>query len=143
MVLWWALRRANMNPCVIRLVWLLSVTLVLVAGTTVIINNNLKNRKDLTIHCKSKDDDLGVHVLSYGESYDFEFEPDIFWRTLFFCRMTWNGKSHWYDVYDEYVERLYGDSGGCLQIEDDKCVWNVIEFGLCTPKTADCYPWNR
>ncbi|XP_039048910.1 S-protein homolog 2-like [Hibiscus syriacus] len=121
-----------MNPWAIRLLWLLSATLVFVAGRSrngfidpyekVIIYNDLEERQDLTIHCKSKDDDLGVHVLSYGESYDFEFIPRLFGRTLFFCRMTFNGKSHWFDVYEGYRD---GEANfGCQ--ETDNCEWNLV-----------------
>ncbi|KAE8695438.1 hypothetical protein F3Y22_tig00110711pilonHSYRG00010 [Hibiscus syriacus] len=138
-----------MNPWEIRLVWLLSVTLVLAAGksiffdpyTQVIIYNDLENKKDLTIHCKSKDDDLGVHVISYKESYDFQFEPNFFGRTLFFCRMTWNGKSHWFDVFREDRDKYWGLDHGCFQT--DKCVWNVRRNGPCTENSNACYPWNK
>lgn len=33
----------------------------------VVITNTLEGRFDLTVHCKSKDDDLGEHVLSKPE----------------------------------------------------------------------------
>ncbi|KAE8695437.1 hypothetical protein F3Y22_tig00110711pilonHSYRG00007 [Hibiscus syriacus] len=131
-----------MNPWAIRWVWLLSVTLVLAAGRSVfwdtnvevIIYNDLEDKKDLTIHCKSKDDDLGVRVLSYKEYYDFQFKPHLFGRTLFFCRVTWNGKSHWFDVYR-------GDrDNGCY--ESDICVWNVRQNGPCTEILDVCYPWD-
>ncbi|XP_039010195.1 S-protein homolog 2-like [Hibiscus syriacus] len=119
-----------MNPWAIRRVWLLSVMLVFVVGIEafwntklkVVIYNDLEDKKDLTIHCKSKDDDLGVHVLSYRESYDFQFKPRFLWRTLFFCRMTWSGKSHWFDIYRG--DRDGGIGWGCH--ESDDCVWNDL-----------------
>ncbi|KAE8659936.1 hypothetical protein F3Y22_tig00116959pilonHSYRG00018 [Hibiscus syriacus] len=131
-----------MNTLAIRLVWLLSVTLVLAASIEdfwdrsvgVTIRNDLENRKDLIIHCKSKDDDLGVHVLSYKESYDFRFVPHLLGRTLFFCRMTWNGKSHWFDVYTEERDKIWKDNISSLEKLFEKVeVWSEeidVEAGL-------------
>ncbi|XP_039067932.1 S-protein homolog 2-like [Hibiscus syriacus] len=134
-----------MNPCAIRLAWLLFATLVLAASieavlVKVILYNDLEDKKELTIHCKSKDDDLGVHVLSYRESYGFRFQPNYFARTLFFCRVTSNGKSHWFDVFDGEREWTWGE--GCLET-DDKCVWNVRQNGPCTGTFNHCYGWNK
>jgi hypothetical protein len=40
----------------------------------------------LEVHCHSADDDLGVHILSYYlQKYQFDFNPNIFGRTLFTC----------------------------------------------------------
>jgi hypothetical protein len=38
----------------------------------------------ITVHCKSKNDDLGFHTLPYTGSYLFTFTPNIFGTTLFF-----------------------------------------------------------
>ena len=37
------------------------------------ITNQFENGEDLTLHCKSKDNDLGEHVLHKDESYNFSF----------------------------------------------------------------------
>lgn len=45
--------------------------------TVTIINKvvELPNPQSLIVHCKSKDNDLGNHVLRVGESYRFSFRP--------------------------------------------------------------------
>ncbi|KAJ6863716.1 hypothetical protein NC652_040310 [Populus alba x Populus x berolinensis] len=64
------------------------------------INNDLGPGLDLTIHCKSKNNDLGQHVVPFGGEYTIDFCSN-FWRsTLFFCGVSWSGKFHWFDVYD-------------------------------------------
>ncbi|KAE9587765.1 putative plant self-incompatibility S1 [Lupinus albus] len=69
--------------------------------THIYIKNGLDKGTPLTVHCKSKDDDLGVHVLKYDEEYKFQFEPSFLQNTLFFCGFTWDSKLHWFDIYDQ------------------------------------------
>lgn len=103
-----------------------------------IINNlNTTGSKSLTIHCKSKDDDLGFHTRLPGEIYNFSFIPDFFWRTLFFCSFTWESEPnpHYLDIYKGYRDQECGllywiinANGGCMHCYLD-------------PSTV-CYPWN-
>ncbi|CAL0314681.1 unnamed protein product [Lupinus luteus] len=75
------------------------------------IMNGLSPSTLLTLHCKSKDDDLGVHYLNHLDEYTFSFHYNILvpqGYTLFFCGFTWNGKLHWFEVYnwqrDQYLK---------------------------------------
>jgi hypothetical protein len=43
--------------------------------TQVNIVNSLEGNLDLTVHCKSADDDLGAHLLHHGGSFGFSFNP--------------------------------------------------------------------
>ncbi|KAG7608270.1 Plant self-incompatibility S1 [Arabidopsis suecica] len=47
----------------------------------------VKNNNDylLEIHCKSKDDDLGFHILKEGELYGWKFHVNFQNSTLYFC----------------------------------------------------------
>lgn len=52
--------------------------------TTIEIINALNvslGQENLTLHRKSKDDDLGFHTVMPGESYRFTFHPNIFLKT--------------------------------------------------------------
>ncbi|KAL9377317.1 hypothetical protein Peur_031437 [Populus x canadensis] len=102
------------------------------------INNDLGPDLDLTIHCKSKNDDLGQHVVPFGAEYTMDFCSN-FWRsTLFFCGVSWSGKFHWFDVYD-----ASRDSSRC-----GNCNWTIHATGPCMDyynyytKEFVCYPWN-
>ncbi|KAK8689956.1 hypothetical protein V6N13_088662 [Hibiscus sabdariffa] len=142
-----------MNPRQIKWVCLLSLTFLLVGSegkglwdfltgrTEVIIKKLVQPETDLTIHCKSKDDDLKVQVLPYNGYFKFDFVPSAFKKTLFHCRMEWNGKSHWFDVYDG--ER---DSGAFY---DNFVAWTILASGPCTSHRLDspglnsfCRPWK-
>jgi hypothetical protein len=62
------------------------------------ITNGLGAGLDLTIHCKSKDDDLGQHVVPFDGEYTIDFCTN-FWRTtVFFCGMSWSSEFHWFDI---------------------------------------------
>jgi hypothetical protein len=81
--------------------------------THVTIRNNIDPHPtpiDLTVHCKSKDDDLGFHTLTFGGIYTFSFRPivfPIFKFTLFFCGFTWpeNPHRHYLDIYDQALDK--------------------------------------
>ncbi|KAB1227573.1 hypothetical protein CJ030_MR1G019967 [Morella rubra] len=62
--------------------------------------NNLTSGSDLTVHCKSRDDDLGVHVVRFPKGfYEFEFSINFQETTLFFCSFRWPNAFHWFDIY--------------------------------------------
>jgi len=95
---------------------------------------NFMAKKDLAIHCKDKHHDLGNKILSYGERFNFSFKPNKFlYVTLYFCRFTWVGASHHFDIYDEYRD-------DCVE-----CLWEIVERGPCNvyPRFSKCYMWNK
>lgn len=44
--------------------------------------------QNFSVHCKSKDDDLGNHVIHDIECYSWEFHPNVFGTTLFSCNIS-------------------------------------------------------
>ncbi|MCL7048702.1 hypothetical protein MKW94_017423 [Papaver nudicaule] len=53
------------------------------------VANDISEGVELHIHCRSKEDDLGEHTLTYGNQFDWKFRIDLFVRTLFSCNMSW------------------------------------------------------
>ncbi|OVA18540.1 Plant self-incompatibility S1 [Macleaya cordata] len=93
---------------------------------TVWVYNELDPNTTLTIHCKSKDDDLGEHTLSYNQEFHWKFRNNFYWTTLFWCNMWWhdsNGRlvqtSH--DAY--YARRDYARN--CRA----DCFWSIRKDG--------------
>ncbi|KAL3620069.1 hypothetical protein CASFOL_034981 [Castilleja foliolosa] len=88
--------------------------------TTVRVYNNLGYGISLTLHCKSKDDDLGIQVLDNEDSFEWRFHPNWLGTTLFFCSMESNDKNGAFDIYKD--ER---DGERCRE-----CVWKVTQDGV-------------
>ncbi|ONI27005.1 hypothetical protein PRUPE_1G062300 [Prunus persica] len=92
-----------MNPLLLLFMFLLTANCEAAwRSTHVQITNNLDpNTTDLTIHCKSADDDLGVHVLHHQEFYRWDFKINLFGGTQFWCSFQWLNQFHWLDVFIE------------------------------------------
>ncbi|CAI8594943.1 unnamed protein product [Vicia faba] len=121
---------------------ILICVLMLLLGNNILgvhenIVNSLDGNLDLTVYCKSKDDDLGVHLLHHGENYSWSFQPRrIIGHTLFFCGFTWNGELHWFDIYNNDELRI-----GC-----ENCNWNIFKSGPCKTEKdgrSTCFRWNK
>lgn len=97
--------------------------------------------KNLTLHCQSKDDDLGSHTIMYGGSYNFTFRPSVvrFITTLYWCSFSWkqDPSLHHFEIFKED--------------RDDTCVvcsWKISTSGGCKYDKfkgtySECYPWIK
>lgn len=109
------------------------------AKTHVKIKNQLRSLADLTVHCQSKDDDLGVQVLKIYHEFEFSFNPNfVVPVTQYYCRMQWQNVSHYFDIY---VQKR--DEDACTEF----CWWIVHEDGPCFLNPASdlydiCFKWN-
>ncbi|KAF7851098.1 hypothetical protein BT93_L4559 [Corymbia citriodora subsp. variegata] len=102
------------------------------AKTRVQIFNSLPGEVTLTVHCKSKDDDLGFHQIPPNGSWEFHFKANFVGSTLFFCSMQWSDQFHYFDIY---IEKR--DYDRCKYV----CPWYVRPSGPCFNNT-DCENWN-
>lgn len=100
----------------------------------VVITNKLKGHHDLTVHCKSGDDDLGDKHLTYDATYDFGFRVNFGETTLFFCSFAWQHQFHHQVVFDAH-------NSSCRA-----CIWHISEDGPCqvdiATKPIKCYKWS-
>ncbi|KAE9604488.1 putative plant self-incompatibility S1 [Lupinus albus] len=87
----------------------------------VYVKNDLDNNTLLIAHCKSKNVDVGVQNLHYQEEFKFQFKPDFWGTTLYFCGLTWDGTLHWFDIYDQ--DR---DNQACKD-----CKWSIQRSQPC------------
>eukprot|EP00257_Ricinus_communis_P016021 XP_015574063.2 S-protein homolog 5-like [Ricinus communis] len=92
----------------------------LIHKTHVRVTNGMNG--DLTVHCKSKDDDIGVKLLHPKGFFQFSFFPNFWLTTLYFCKMEWAGHVHWFDIYV-----AHRDNDRCR----DNCFWVVKPDGPC------------
>ncbi|XP_042509114.1 S-protein homolog 5-like [Macadamia integrifolia] len=77
--------------------------------------NELGEGYVLTIRCKSKDDDLGVHYIPYKQYFEWGFNDNFWETTLFFCRIQWRDADISFDVYDAKRDRF----------RCDQCWWSA------------------
>lgn len=75
---------------------------------------------NLTVHCKSKDDDLGAHVLRHDQYFEWSFYVNFWGTTLFFCGLNWHDASKSFDAY-----KLRRDKKRC-----NHCLWEVRNDGV-------------
>lgn len=83
--------------------------------------NDLQPGLDLTIHCRSGDDNLGIQVLRHHESMHFHFRNNIFDTTFFYCGFRWKDAFHRFEIYDELR-----DDDHCTE-----CSWKLRKDGPC------------
>ncbi|KAE9593705.1 putative plant self-incompatibility S1 [Lupinus albus] len=100
------------------------------------IKNNLGDGINLQVHCKSGDDDLGIHNVTYGGDYQFHFRVNAFGTTLFFCGLVWDAKLHYLNAYihQRDKERCAPD-----------CFWTVDKNQSCLfnmrTRSQECRPF--
>lgn len=86
------------------------------------IRNDIPGGAKLTVHCKSKDNDLGKRDLPQRGTFSFRFRPHFFGVTLFWCNFQWNnGPVRSYDIYVQ--NRDY------RRCKD--CYWSIKPEGPC------------
>ena len=100
--------------------------------TDLTMTNNLGGPV-LTVHCKSKDDDLGVHMVAAKTDYHFSFQPNIWKTTLFFCSFQWNDQVKQFDIFDAPRD----------QDDGYKFYWTIKPDSPCKlGKKIKCFPWK-
>ncbi|KAM1187556.1 hypothetical protein TB2_023264 [Malus domestica] len=85
------------------------------------MTNNIGPDIPLTVHRKSKDDDLGTHVIPFKGDYEFSFETSIWGGTQFFCRFEWLAVFRYFDIYMQSR-----DSNEC-----DDCFYRIVPTSPC------------
>ena len=122
-----------MNPSgkyFLQLIILVLLLLTIVCEANIIIDNpvhvsienDIGSGVDLTLHCKSKDDDLGEHTLNNLGNFKFKFRPNMLKSTLFSCSFAWPNAFHQFDIYN-YTR----DSDSCVH----QCNWHIYLDGPC------------
>ncbi|XP_058002172.1 S-protein homolog 6-like [Hevea brasiliensis] len=109
-------------------------------GTKVQIYNNAGEGENVTVHCKSKDNDLGTNVLQADQSFQWKFLVNFVETTLFFYSFTWRRNT---GVYDTYTAKR-----DLKKRCPTKCIWKVFQNGVHgfrerTGKEDLYFRWNK
>ncbi|CAI0436802.1 unnamed protein product [Linum tenue] len=98
--------------------------------------NQIEGGPKLMVHCKSRQDDLGVRWLEPGKSFEWSFHPHFFAKTLYFCAFRWEHGAHlvWFDIYKQQR-----DEEVCKQ-----CQWAIRRDGPCLAVSGSemCYHYR-
>ena len=73
---------------------------------TVRVYNRMNDNILVYLHCQSKDDDLGQHVLAVGEHQEWSFNDRVFSTTLFWCTMNAGNVHVNFEVYNVKTELM-------------------------------------
>ncbi|KAH1266537.1 S- 2 [Glycine max] len=71
---------------------------------TVRVYNGMNDGILVYLHCRSKDNDLGQHVLAFGEFQKWSFNDNLFGTTLFWCTMNASNVHASFEVYRAKTE---------------------------------------
>jgi hypothetical protein len=63
------------------------------------IVNGLSGGNTLFLHCKSEDNDLGIHNLAVGAEFSWDFTPNVWGTTLYWCYLRNNEEHKWFDAF--------------------------------------------
>ena len=84
----------------------------------------------ITVHCKSKDDDLGVHNLPHrGDDYHFSFKINVWQSTLFWCRVEKQNayisfECFWTEIHHRWLRNR------CQDGDVGTCTWKFKDDGI-------------
>ncbi|KAL5723458.1 hypothetical protein ACHQM5_006858 [Ranunculus cassubicifolius] len=101
------------------------------------IINDLSSDTSLTLHRKSKDDDIGNHDLAFQQDLGWSFRDNFFHTTLFWCFMQWYDPTTncWvhksFDVYE--ARKWKEDQYHCID-----CFWSIRKDGIYRNSHQNC-----
>ncbi|XP_023520951.1 S-protein homolog 1-like [Cucurbita pepo subsp. pepo] len=79
----------------------------------------------LVVHCKSKDDDLGEHVINAGGNYNWSFKENLLQTTLFWCNFSSKHGQATGDVFWPEQQSWLAD-----QCVGHNCIWTAGDQGI-------------
>lgn len=86
--------------------------------------NRLPDGFPMTIHCQSRDNDLGQSIVEVGDEVNWSFRINFWGTTLFYCEVQWESDSSiWYhfDAYDDDRD---------FQRCRSECLWMISREGF-------------
>lgn len=95
-----------------------------------IANKLPKNSNPLTVHCESKDDDLGYETLLVNQEMKWDFCDDPKHNTIFQCLFWWDKAIAAFHVFDETKEMKRNCNNKIGGQGKRTCYWEAREDGF-------------
>ncbi|CAJ1940640.1 unnamed protein product [Sphenostylis stenocarpa] len=118
---------AKITHHLVNLVVAIGLCTAVVEGSKhVSIKNSLGPGKNMTLHCQSKDTDLGKQNIGNGDEFGWDFSDNVFGTTLFFCDVGWqNVEEYHFDAYSFGRDRVRCDGAGCLWLVSAEGIYGL------------------
>lgn len=114
---------------------------ILTTGYTVHIQNQIPV-ETITLHCQSKDTELGNHTLTSTSYFEWKFCQNLIKTTLYSCHFEWGSKKQFFDVFTKAI----GNVCTFRKISGTgKCNWEVRSDGFwfySKKKWTQKYSWG-
>ncbi|XP_007049876.2 PREDICTED: uncharacterized protein LOC18612855 [Theobroma cacao] len=94
--------------------------------------NGMSHEKILFLHCKSGDNDLGIHNLTAGTEFNWKFKPQILGKTLFWCYMAWGNVHASFKVFWDDNDLFY-------RCNWKNCIWTAKDDGVYLKNIPENY----
>lgn len=78
--------------------------------------------QNVYVHCRSANEDIGLHLLTPGNDIRWEFHINFSGTTLFYCHAWWGNEYQWFDAFK--IDYLFTKK--C----DSECFWRLSEDGI-------------
>ncbi|KAH6774810.1 hypothetical protein C2S51_013214, partial [Perilla frutescens var. frutescens] len=98
------------------------------------IINQLEFGRRMSVHCRSREDDLQYQILETGSAVEWNFKVNFFRTTLFYCDVQWEN-SNWYH-FDAY------DAGRDYRRCKSLCRWMISKEGSLYGYDEDLGFWK-
>lgn len=86
---------------------------------------NFQSHGTMSVHCKSKDDDLGKHWLDTDQKYDWQFRENFWRRTLYWCNFrSYHGYASFEVFWPEKKDWL------SYRCNYETCIWAAKDDGF-------------
>ncbi|XP_014507793.1 self-incompatibility protein S1 [Vigna radiata var. radiata] len=103
------------------------------------IKNRLGAGKNMSLHCQSKDNDLGHQNIANGDEFGWDFSDNIFGTTLFFCDVGWEKvEEYHFNAYSFGRDRVRCDGVGCSWLLSAEGIYG---FNVQTAFWEFMYQW--
>ncbi|PWA40533.1 Plant self-incompatibility S1 [Artemisia annua] len=98
-------------------------------GWIVNVVDDINSKELIQVHCKSKDDDIGMKSIGFGQSVDWKFCENIFSpSTLYFCHVYKGSQEQVFDVFNDKIKQT------CREKDQKKdywaCTWLIRPDGI-------------
>ncbi|KAL5701517.1 hypothetical protein ACHQM5_026843 [Ranunculus cassubicifolius] len=109
------------------------------------VHNSIAPDKNMNVHCRSKDNNLGDHTVIYGQYYTWDFHVNFWGTTLFWCSVDWIDNQ---GIYVHGSFKIYDFNRDALKC-DKMCVWSAQQDGVyfISPEVNHIpelmFPWTK